>query len=101
MVFFEWDKAKAASNKRKHGVRFEDAMLVFADPYALADQDRIEGGEVRWQTLGLTGGVVLVLVAHTVRSEAPDEIIRTISARKAVREERKRYDENRKKEFFR
>jgi hypothetical protein len=101
MVFFEWDEAKAATNKQKHGVRFEDAMLVFADPYALADQDRIMGGEVRWQTLGLAGGVVLVLVAHTVRSEAPDEIIRIISARKAVREERKRYDENRKKEFFR
>jgi uncharacterized DUF497 family protein len=87
MVYFGWDEAKAASNKRKHGVRFEDAMLVFADPYALADQDRIEGGEVRWQTLGLAGGVVLVLVAHTVRNEAQDEIIRIISARKAVREE--------------
>jgi uncharacterized DUF497 family protein len=46
MVYFEWDEAKAASNQRKHGVRFEDAMLVFADPHALADQDRIEGGEV-------------------------------------------------------
>jgi uncharacterized protein len=99
MVFFEWDEAKAMSNKRKHGVRFEDAMLVFADPYALADQDRIEGGEVRWQTLGLAGGIVLVLVAHTVRNEAQDEIIRIISARKAVREERTRYDENRKKEY--
>jgi uncharacterized DUF497 family protein len=96
MVYFEWDEVKAASNQRKHGVRFEDAMLVFADPYALADQDRIEGGEVRWQTLGLAGGIVLVLVAHAVRNEVQDEIIRIISARKAVREERTRYDENRK-----
>ena len=97
MVYFEWDEAKAMSNKRKHGVRFQDAILVFADPYALADQDRIDGGEVRWQTLGPAGGTVRVLVAHTVRSEVQDEIIPMISARKAIREERTRYDENRKK----
>jgi uncharacterized protein (DUF4415 family)/uncharacterized DUF497 family protein len=65
MIRFEWDEAKARSNTRKHGVRFEDAMLVFADPYALAGQDRVEGGEVRWQTLGLAGGIVMLLVAHT------------------------------------
>jgi uncharacterized protein (DUF4415 family)/uncharacterized DUF497 family protein len=45
MVRFEWDEGKAKTNERKHGVRFEDAMLVFADPYALVDQDRIEGGD--------------------------------------------------------
>jgi hypothetical protein len=73
-------------------------MLVFADPYALAGQDRVEGGEVRWQTLGLAGGIVMLLVAHTVRDERGDETIRIISARRATRKERKRYDENRKKE---
>jgi uncharacterized DUF497 family protein len=97
MVRFEWDEAKAKSNLRKHGVRFEDAMLVFADPFALVEQDRSEGRELRWQTLGLVGDIVLLLVAHTVRDEEPDEIIRIISARKAVRKERKRYDQNRKK----
>jgi len=96
MVRFEWDEAKAKSNLRKHGVRFEDAMLVFADPFALVEQDRNEGGELRWQTLGLVGDIVLLLVAHTVRDEKQDEIIRIISARKAVRKERKRYDQNRK-----
>jgi uncharacterized DUF497 family protein len=101
MVRFEWDKAKARSNSRKHGVRFEDAMLVFSDPYALVEQDRVEGGEFRWQTLGLVGGIVLLLVAHTVRNEREDEIIRIISARKAVQKERKRYDENRKEESLR
>jgi uncharacterized protein len=99
MVWFEWDERKARSNALKHGVRFEDAMLVFADPYALVEQDRLEGGELRWQTLGLAGGVVLLLVAHTVRDEQEGEIIRIVSARKAVRKERNRYDQNRKKEF--
>jgi hypothetical protein len=101
MVWFEWDEAKARSNERKHGVRFDDAMLAFADPFALVEQDRIEGGELRWQTLGLAGGLVLLLVAHTVRGEAEDEIIRIISARKASRKERERYDENREKESLR
>jgi uncharacterized DUF497 family protein len=100
MVRFEWDEAKAKSNARNHGVRFEDAMLVFADRHALAEQDSLERGELRWQTLGLVEGIVLLLVAHTVQNEQEDEIIRIISARKAVRKERKRYDENRKEEFL-
>lgn len=98
MVRFQWDEAKAKSNERKHGVRFGDAVLAFADPFALVQHDRIEGGELRWQTVGLVAGIVLLLVAHTVRSEEEDEIICIISARRAVRKERKRYDENRKKE---
>jgi uncharacterized DUF497 family protein len=64
----------------------------------LVEQDRMERGELRWQTLGLVGGIVLLLVAHTVRSEQEGEVIRIISARKAVRREPKRYDENRKEE---
>ena len=73
-------------------------MLVFADPYALVEQDRVEAGELRWQALGLAAGVVLLLVAHTVRDENQDEIIRIISARKATRKERIRYDQNRKEQ---
>jgi len=98
MVRFEWDEAKAASNLRKHGVRFDDAMLVFGDSFAVMEEDCIVG-EVRWQTLGWPGGNLLLLVAHTVRNEGEDEIIRIISARKATRKERKRYDENRAKEL--
>lgn len=98
MALFEWDEAKATTNVRKHGVSFEDAMLVFADPFALVDQDRIAGGELRWRTLGLVGGILLLLVAHTLRSEAQDEIIRIVSARRATRKERQRYDENRAKD---
>jgi uncharacterized DUF497 family protein len=76
-------------------------MLVFADPFAFVEQDRVEGDELRWQTLGLAGGIVLLLVAHTVHTEAEDEIIRIISARRATRKERQRYDENRAQELLR
>ena len=44
---FEWDKNKAESNYRKHGIRFEEAALVFDDPLAWSEQDRIENGEER------------------------------------------------------
>ena len=94
---FEWDPAKAAGNLRKHGVSFEIALRVFADPFALTVQDRIEGGEQRWQTLGMVAGHVLLLVAHTIRDEDEDgqpiEIIRIISARAADRSERRRYEQ--------
>jgi len=60
----------------------------------------MEGGERRWQTIGLVGGVALLLVAHTVREEGPDEIIRLVSARCANRRERTRYDENREKDTY-
>jgi uncharacterized DUF497 family protein len=66
---------------------------------AFSEQDRIEGGELRWQTLGLVGGVLLLLVAHTVHHEGQDEVIRIISARRADRKERKRYEKERQKNY--
>jgi uncharacterized DUF497 family protein len=96
MTLFEWDTGKARSNQQKHGVSFEDAMQVFEDPYALFEQDRTgETGELRWQALGLVGGVTVLLVAHTVREESADEVIRLISARRATRKERNRYEQTR------
>ena len=75
---FTWDEDKNLSNQRKHGVSFELAARVFLDPLHLSVQDRVENGEQRWQTLGLIGGVAVVLVAHTftedgrrVRAAAP------------------------------
>jgi len=33
-IQFEWHPVKAVGNKAKHGVTFEEAMGVFADPLA-------------------------------------------------------------------
>jgi len=90
---FEWDPAKAASNLSKHRVSFEMAVRAFFDPFALVEQDRIEGGERRWQTLGMVDGVVLLLVAHTVREEGDIEVIRIIAARRAEPRERRNYEQ--------
>lgn len=96
MIVFEWDPSKARTNKRKHGISFEIARHVFEDPDALSIQDRIEDGERRWQTLGMVGGVLLVLLAHALRYQDQEEVIRIISARRADRKEKKRYEEARR-----
>ena len=96
-IRFEWDETKNLSNGRKHGVSFEDACQVFRDPLCVSVQDRVESGELRWQTLGLVEGLLLLTVAHTVREELEDgtlvDVIRIISARRATRKERRRYEE--------
>lgn len=88
-----WDKNKNQTNKAKHGVSFETARLVFDDPYHLSIQDRVERGEMRWQTLGRAGNVVVLLVAHTWQEDGNDEAIRIISARKATPKERRHYEQ--------
>lgn len=74
-------------------ISFESAMRVFDDPDALADRDREVDDEVRWQTVGVIGGSITVLVAFTYREEDGDEVIRIISARKASPSERRAYGE--------
>jgi len=95
-VRFEWDLVKAKTNFKKHRVSFDIAIRAFSDPFALVEQDRIEGMEHRWRTLGLVDGYLLLLVAHVVWHDKEGvEVIRIISARRAEPRERKRYEENR------
>jgi uncharacterized DUF497 family protein len=93
---FEWDDAKTRSIRRKHGVDFDfdDAIEVFYDPHSVVEQNRVVDDEVRWQTIGMVGDVVVLQVAHTVDDQSQDEVIRIISARRASRKERKRYEQN-------
>ena len=89
---FDWDPAKDASNRVKHGVSFEAAQLAFDDPHAISALDRVVDGEERWQTVGLTRGTLL-LVVHADGRYGDEEIIRIISARRADAYERRRYEE--------
>jgi hypothetical protein len=92
-IRFKSDDENAALHLKKHGVSFEVAARVFADPFALAVQDRVENGEQRWQTIGVVDGYLLLLVAHTVAEDDTTEVICIISARKADAKERKRYEQ--------
>src|SRR5580658_7135390 len=89
---FEWDEQKNRQNLRKHDVRFETAMLVFDDPYALTQRD-FTSEEERWITVGAIGPGSILLVVHTFYEEQGEEIIRIISARAAESHERRAYEE--------
>ena len=88
---FTWHAPKAAANRRKHGVSFEEAQTVFSDDAALLldDPDHSAEGD-RFLLLGLSAALRLLVVVHCYRAE--DGIIHLISARKATRSERAQYD---------
>jgi len=89
---FEWDAAKAAANKRKHGVSFQEAQTVFWDDFALFEDDPDHSDEEeRFLLLGLSSKPRVLVVVHCHRTD-PDTI-RLISARKATASERSRYTE--------
>ncbi len=73
-------------------------MRVFGDPGSISEPDRIVDGELRWQTIGIFDGGTVLTVAHTVYEEGQKEVIRIISARRANRLERIRYEEIRSKD---
>lgn len=65
---FSWDPAKAASNRTKHGVSFEEAATAFADPDALDWADMTHSvGEPRSRRLGKSFSGRILLVVYTVR----------------------------------
>ena len=86
---FEWDDRKNAENKRKHGVSFEEAQTVFYDDRAILIDDPDEE-EDRFILIGLSAALRTLVVCHCYRLR--DEVIRIISARKAVKEERADYE---------
>ena len=87
-----WDERKSRSNLAKHGVSFETAALVFDGPRAQSLLERVVDGEERWQTMGLIGAVLVLLVVHTWH-EGDEEAVHIISARRATPRERNLYEE--------
>ena len=90
-MIFAWDERKNRTNSRKHGISFELAALVFADPAAVSHIERVVDGEERWHTIGWAGAIAVLLVVHTMEEQNGEEAIRIISARKAYPRERALY----------
>lgn len=89
-LHFEWDERKAAANRKKHGVSFEEAKSAFYDERAkLIDDPDHSDEEDRFILLGLSSALRLLVVCHCYRSEKG--VIRIISARKATTKEMKSY----------
>lgn len=59
---YQWDRAKAATNIKKHGIDFADAVSVFADDLAVTVGDA-RFSEERFITIGIDAfNRVLVVV---------------------------------------
>lgn len=89
-IKFEWDESKARRNLRKHGIDFNEASTVFADSLSITIPDPDHSQEEQpWVTVGLSNRHRLLVVVHTEENES----VRIISARKADRIERRKYEE--------
>ncbi|HEX8553653.1 MAG TPA: BrnT family toxin [Sphingomonas sp.] len=94
VITFTWDDRKAAANFVKHGVSFALAQEVWSDPLYVVIPDRFVDGEQRWHAVGTVGHVVVLVVVHSHPLADDDATIRIISARRATRQERRRYEES-------
>ena len=90
---FSWDPQKAVINFQKHGVPFEEAATVFADPEGLEWDDPAHSQqEPRFKRIGVSMTGRVVLVVYTLRRDAHGkETVRIIGARQASRKERQAY----------
>jgi uncharacterized DUF497 family protein len=89
-VVVEWDPAKAASNRRKHGVDFREALTALEDPLSTTYPDPEHSlDERRFVTIGASARGRVLVVAHADRRAA----VRLISARRATPRERRFYEE--------
>jgi hypothetical protein len=88
-----WDPQKAIINFHKHGVPFEEAATVFADPDGLEWDDQAHSQrERRFKRIGRSITRRIVLVVYTVRrNHDGKETVRIIGARAASRKERQAY----------
>ena len=86
-VRFIWDARKAAANLRKHGVSFDEASSAFDDELGAYFPDTLYPD--RFILIGYSHPQRLLYVVH---AEVTLDAIRIISARKATRHEKTRYE---------
>ena len=87
---FEWDPKKAEANRRKHGIEFLDAVIVFDDDRGITLQDE-HPTEERYVTFGTDAEGRVLAVSYALRGNS----IRIMSARKATSRERAKYEDKR------
>ena len=96
---YEWDEEKNRLNQQKHRISFEMAAFALEDECCLVRPDRVdETGEQRWHAIGAArlspDASVVLLVVHVYREDIDgEEITRIISARRADKDDFRRYQE--------
>ncbi|BCQ58468.1 membrane protein [Pseudomonas sp. Boi14] len=91
-MYVAWDEAKNHANMLKHGIDFNDAVLMFQRPVLSLRDERLDYGEERWASLGW----IRALVGVVVHTERRGQAMRIISARKATKREAKYYVQRKK-----
>jgi uncharacterized DUF497 family protein len=87
-VQYEWDAAKAARNRLRHGIDFVDSIPAIEDPNRIEETDaRFEYDEERTQIIGMAAGAVLFVIM----TDRGEDRCRIVSARRATRHEQDRY----------
>jgi len=87
---FEWDPRKAAANRKKHRLSFEEALTVFGDRLAhIFDDPDHSDTEAREIIVGHSVRQRLLVVSFVEQGER----VRIFSARKVTRRERKDYED--------
>jgi uncharacterized DUF497 family protein len=86
-VRFAWDPTKAAANAAKHGVTFQEASTAFDDELGAYYPDSLHAN--RFLLIGYSAKRRLLYVVH---AEVGVDAIRIISARKATKHEKARYE---------
>ena len=86
---FDWDPKKAAENRRKHGVTFEEAATCFADPNGCYFRNESPSYEDRLILIAFSEKQRILFVVH---AEVGRDSIRIVSARKASSAQRKLYE---------
>lgn len=86
---FIWDDDKAEENEKNHGVTFDEATEIFSDPNISEEFDGMHSDdEARYIAIGLSGRRLLLVVF----SEPEPNVIRVISARKAGKRAKQKYE---------
>ena len=90
-VRFEWDPAKDALNRARHGIGFEEASGVFRSqsPWLEIDDEAHSDDELRYHAIGTIARGVVVVVC----TDRDEDVVRIIGARAATTRERRLYDE--------
>jgi uncharacterized protein len=83
---FEFDNAKSAANKLKHGIDFVEAQALWADDNLVVVAARMCDGEVRWAALGMREGL-----NWTAFFTWRGDIIRLFSVRRSRQNEKELY----------
>ncbi len=86
---FEWDEAKNLENISKHKIDFADVPKMFDTTMLIELDNRFDYGEECWLGIGFLGNGVAVVIW----TERQSDVIRIISARRANRYERKRFEQ--------